>query len=152
MSIEYRSAKTYGHDTGLSCSFRNWRATSHCRLMHGYALKVRIEFAAIHLDDRSWVMDFGGLKQFKERLQSNFDHKVLVATDDPEIHWYREGFRRCIIDLVEVPAIGCEAFAAAILAMANVWLSQQLDIRERVRVTEVEVSEHDGNSAKVIQP
>ena len=35
----WRSTKTYGHEEGLSCCFRQWRAThSHCRLLHGYAL------------------------------------------------------------------------------------------------------------------
>ena len=34
----YRSSKTYGHEIGLSAAFRQWRAQSHCRLIHGYAL------------------------------------------------------------------------------------------------------------------
>lgn len=31
----YQSTKTYGHDRGFSCAFRQWRADSHCRLIHG---------------------------------------------------------------------------------------------------------------------
>ena len=31
----FLSTKTYGHDLGLSAAFRQWRAESHCRLIHG---------------------------------------------------------------------------------------------------------------------
>ena len=46
-SAVWRSTKTYGHEEGLSCCFRQWRAThSHCRLLHGYALSFRLTFAS----------------------------------------------------------------------------------------------------------
>ena len=51
----YNSTKTYGHDVGLSCSFRQWRAQSHCSKVHGYALSVKFTFAAEKLDERNWV-------------------------------------------------------------------------------------------------
>ncbi len=42
----YRSTKMYDHNEGLSCCFRQWRATdSHCRLIHGYALAFKFVFA-----------------------------------------------------------------------------------------------------------
>src|SRR5262245_56270238 len=83
--MTYVSTKTYGHDIGLSCCFRQWRAESHCRFFHGYALGVRIEFEASELDKYNWVVDFGGLKSFKGWLENTFDHKLLVAHDDPEL-------------------------------------------------------------------
>ena len=35
----FLSSKKYGHDRGLSTAFRQWRADSHCRFMHGYSLE-----------------------------------------------------------------------------------------------------------------
>lgn len=48
----YRSTKTYGHEIGLSAAFRQWRAESHCRFVHGYALAVKFVFEAGELDAR----------------------------------------------------------------------------------------------------
>ena len=56
----FRSTKTYGHEMGFSCAFRQHRADSHCRLVHGYALAFHFEFEATELDVRNWVVDFGG--------------------------------------------------------------------------------------------
>jgi 6-pyruvoyltetrahydropterin/6-carboxytetrahydropterin synthase len=64
---KYLSTKTYGNDRGLSCCFRQWRSThSHCSLLHGYSIGIKLIFESETLDDRNWVMDFGGLKAFKE--------------------------------------------------------------------------------------
>ena len=65
----YRSTKTYDHTEGLSCCFRQWRAThSHCRLVHGYALAFKFVFATYELDERNWCFDFGGLKPIRAWL------------------------------------------------------------------------------------
>jgi hypothetical protein len=67
---KYISTKTYGNEQGLSCCFRQWRSThSHCSLLHGYSIGVRAKFESETLDDRNWVMDFGGLKAFKAWLE-----------------------------------------------------------------------------------
>lgn len=50
--MTYKSTKLYGHEIGLSAAFRQWRAESHCRFLHGYALAVRFEFEADELDVR----------------------------------------------------------------------------------------------------
>lgn len=61
----YYSTKTYGNDRELSCPFHQWRVThSHCSLIHCYLLGIKLIFASETLDDRNWVMDFGGLKMF----------------------------------------------------------------------------------------
>lgn len=146
--IVYRSTKTYGHEAGLSCAFRQWRAKSHCRFVHGYALAVRIEFESYALDERNWVVDFGGLKALKAELEALFDHKTVVASDDPEIDWFREGHRRGLLDLVELPAVGCEAFAHLVSIKAKEWLAAN-GYAPRVRVALVEVREHGANSAIV---
>ncbi len=148
MSLTFRSTKTYTHAVGLTCAFRQHRAESHCRFVHGYALAIRLEFEADELDVRNWVVDFGSLKSFKGMLETTFDHKLLVAEDDPEAAWFREAALRGVADVIFVPATGCERFAEFIFGAAEVWLADN-GYAPRVRVALVEVREHDGNSAIV---
>ena len=144
--FKYSSTKTYGHDLGLSAAFRQWRADSHCRFLHGYALSVHIEFEATELDIRNWVVDFGSLKSLKQLLQDTFDHKTLVAEDDPHMAWFQEAERLGLADVVVVPATGCERFAEMIYEGAEVWLHDN-GYTPRCKVSKVEVREHGANSA-----
>lgn len=143
---EHRSTKTYGHDLGFSVAFRQWRAHSHCRLLHGYSMAFRFEFAANDLDAVNWVVDFGGLKGLKAMLEDNFDHKTVVSEDDPELAWFQDGANRGILDLVVLPAVGCEKFAEFIFECAEVWLLDA-GFAPRCRLVSVEVKEHGANSA-----
>lgn len=143
---KHLSTKTYGHDLGLSCAFRQWRAESHCRFLHGYALGIRIEFQATNLDHRNWVVDFGGLKSFKLWLENMFDHKLLVAEDDPELPRLMRLHVQGIANVVTVPATGCEAFAYLIFQRVRHWLVDE-GYAPRVTVHSVEVREHGANSA-----
>ena len=147
--MKYRSTKTYGHDIGLSACFRQWRATSHCRHLHGYALSVHLEFEADDLDARNWVVDFGSLKPFKAWLERTFDHKTLVAQDDPERKIYEALDDAGLIQMVTVPATGCEAFARLIFDRAEQFLIEA-GYAPRVRIAEVHVREHGANSGKVV--
>lgn len=142
----YISTKTYGHDIGLSSCFRQWRTESHCRFLHGYALAVRVEFEADELCERNWVVDFGGLKSFKGWLEKTFDHKLLLAEDDPERARIMHLKVYQIADIVLVPATGCEAFAKLIFEQGNIWLKEN-GYTPRVKLRLVEVREHGANSA-----
>jgi 6-pyruvoyltetrahydropterin/6-carboxytetrahydropterin synthase len=115
--------------------------------MHGYAIQVEVEFRATELDQKNWVVDFGGLKQFKGWLEDMFDHKTLVARDDPELGWFQEGQRRGNVDLKVVEGVGCEAFSYMIFNWLNTWVDLQPEYKGRVEVFRVEVREHGGNSA-----
>lgn len=148
--MAYRSTKTFGHNVGLSCAFRQHRADSHCRLLHGYALAFHFEFEADELDCRNWVVDFGGLKGLKGILEDNFDHKTIVAEDDPEIEWFKEAERRGILELVVLPSAGCEKFAEMIFAVTEQWL-KDAGYGDRCRVIKVEVREHGANSAQYVR-
>ena len=79
----YFSTKTYGHNIGLSACFRQPLAHSHCKLLHGYALQFKFTFGCEKLDERNWVVDFGGLKPLKAWLEDHFDHKVILDHNDP---------------------------------------------------------------------
>lgn len=143
----YKSVKHYGHELGLSAAFRQWRADSHCKLIHGYALAIKLTFAAHELDLRNWVVDFGSLKSLKGLFENTFDHKLLVAEDDPML----EELMRLqdvvdIAEIVVVPATGCEAFAKMIFECTEVWL-KDAGYSPRVWIESVEVKEHGANSA-----
>ena len=59
---KYFSTKTYGHNIGLACVFRQPNADhSHCHLLHGYSLQFRFTFGCDELDNKNWAVDFGGL-------------------------------------------------------------------------------------------
>jgi 6-pyruvoyltetrahydropterin/6-carboxytetrahydropterin synthase len=145
------STKTYGHEIGLSACFRQWRAESHCHLLHGYALSVKFEFASNELDVRNWVVDFGSLKSMKAMLEDTFDHTLLVAEDDPMKDELCQlagiGLARCVV----VPATGCEAFAKMIFECAEIWLKDN-GYSPRCWLRSVEVREHGANSAIYIGP
>ncbi len=144
----FQSTKTYGHDVGLSCCFRQWRAThSHCSLLHGYALAFRFVFEAEELDARNWVADFGALKPLKAVLQEKFDHTLLVAEDDPKRSVLEElDTKHGLAKVVIVEAAGCERTAELAYHMADGWINDQ-GLADRVRIVSVEVSEHPSNSA-----
>lgn len=142
----YISTKTYCHSIGLSACFRQHKADSHCRFLHGYALEIRIEFQAEELDQRNWVVDFGGLKSFKAMLEDRFDHKLLVAGDDPQLHSLLNLEVLGLAKTVVVPAVGCEAFAKQVYDLGTAWLYNN-GYRPRVAMRSVEVREHGGNSA-----
>lgn len=144
--MTYRSTKTYGHSIGLSSAFRQWRAESHCKLLHGYALAVRLEFEAEELDVRNWVVDFGSLKSLKGMLEDTFDHKLLVAEDDPMLKEFLRLDMLGLAKVVVVPATGCERFAELIFECVEVWL-QDNGYAPRCKIASVEVSEHGANSA-----
>ena len=145
--MRYQSTKTFGHDLGISCAFRQWRAThSHCSKIHGYALAVTMVFEANTLDQRNWVMDFGGFKQIKQEIMNTFDHKLVVATDDPMLPEFKHLHELGVADVVVLPKVGCEAFAQFI-AQAMVEPMIKKGFSDRVKLVSVEVREHGANSA-----
>ena len=142
----YRSTKSYGHSEGLSCAFRQWRAVhSHCRLVHGYALAFKFVFVTHKLDEHNWCFDFGGLKPIKAWLHEMFDHKFLVAEDDPAIEKFRQLDEYGLVALRVVPAVGCEAIAGMVFGHVAQFVVEATNMR--VWLEQVEVSEHSGNSA-----
>jgi len=142
----YRSTKSYGHAEGLSCAFRQWRAAhSHCRLVHGYALAFKFVFVTHELDEHNWCFDFGGLKPIKAWLHEMFDHRFLVAEDDPEIERFKQLDEHGLVALRVVPAVGCEAVAHMVFEHVARFVADTTG--RRVWLEQVEVREHSGNSA-----
>lgn len=141
----FKSTKVYGHDLGLSAVFRQWRAKSHCSKLHGYALSFKLTFGCDVLDANGWVMDFGALGPIKNLLSATFDHKVLVAEDDPSRDQISLLHDMDVLDVAFVDRTGCEAFAKLVYEAAEMWLLNYQD--GRVRLLSVECAEHGANSA-----
>ena len=175
--IKYYSTKTYGTDRGLSCCFRQWRADhSHCSLLHGYSIGIKLVFESKTLDEKNWVFDFGGLKLFKEWADSMFDHTLIIAKDDPQLEFFKhmanlgDPFasgtgtlddviephkRHALCDLRIVEGVGWEAFAKLCYdEMSSLLMDMKFDkslsrypVNIDVRLKSAEVFEHAGNSA-----
>lgn len=147
--MRYTSTKSY-HNIGPT-AYRQWRAESHCRLLHGYALSFHFEFSSDTLDVRNWVVDFGGLRLLKETLEEWFDHTLLVAADDPAAEVLHNLHKLGLAKVVEVERTGCEGIADFLYEFLNGkdgFLQATLGYKD-VWCTKVEVRETPSNSAFV---
>lgn len=144
--MRYTVTKSYGHEQGLSCAFRQWRAESHCRHIHGYALAFDLTFGANELDKNGWVIDFGSLKSVKAWLAEEFDHTLAIARDDPMFEMLATLGTHGLARVNIMHRVGCEAFASLTLSRAQQWLHMS-EQTPRVRIVSVTCREHAGNSA-----
>lgn len=129
-----------------SCAFRQPRATSHCRFVHGYRLSAKFWFEADELDINHWVLDFGGLKPLKKRLENQFDHTTCIAADDPVLPYFEQLVEQDACDLRIMPnGTGIERISEWCYRAANEFVNDSTG--GRCRCVKVEVWEHDGNSA-----
>ena len=142
---KYISTKTYKQLGPVA--YRQWRADSHCNMIHGYALSFHFEFESDTLDVRNWVMDFGGLKPLKNLLEDWFDHTLLVAQDDPmREHLLDLGLNR-LAKITEVEKTGCEGIADFLYEYVNTIFLPGYGEKDRIWCSRVEVRETDSNMA-----
>ena len=140
--------RSYKRFIGYSCAFRQWKADSHCNMIHGYAFAFKVWFEG-ELDDRGWVIDFGCFKRngVKEWMKNLFDHTTCVAADDPELELFKEMDKRGMIDLrVLEDGVGCEKFAELIGNYLQEVVHKETD--GRVKVHKCQVWEHEDNMAE----
>jgi len=131
-----------------SCAFRQWRADSHCKFIHGYRLVAKFWFTCDRLDDKNWVVDFGGLKNLKEILEKQFDHTLCIAGDDPLLSSFKELHNTGAVDLrIMEKGVGIERTAEFCFDVADAYVRGITN--NRCWVDKVEVWEHDKNSAIV---
>jgi 6-pyruvoyltetrahydropterin/6-carboxytetrahydropterin synthase len=131
-----------------SCAFRQWRADSHCKYIHGYRITAKFIFGCNGLDDKNWVVDFGGLKELKSKLQHQFDHTFCVSTDDPGLETFKELNEKGFCDLrIFEHGVGIEKFASYCFNIGDEFIRTKTV--GRCWVESVEVWEHEQNSAVV---
>lgn len=148
VAYRYTSTKEY-HDE-FPCAYKQWRADTHCNLNHGYSFSIKFYFGANELDRRGWVIDYGGLSELKQILKDQFDHKTIIAADDPDLPTYLELEKSGILKLTILPAMGCERIADMLYKFVNtVYIPDYLGQSEAERVWcyRVEVRETQSNMA-----
>lgn len=140
----YTVSKTFGHDLGLSCAFRQHAAQSHCSLIHGYALAFTLEIGSNLLDLNGWCFDFGSFGPVREFLRQNFDHVLIVAHDDPHVRVFERLEALQLAHVLYLPRVGCEAFARYVHEEISPLISTASE--NRAWLISTTVSEHGANS------
>lgn len=131
-----------------SCAFRQWKADSHCKFIHGYRLMAKITFGCIGLDNKHWVVDFGGLKELKTIFEKQFDHTLCIAADDPLLEMFKQLHEvgGCDLRIME-KGVGIERFTEFCFNIADAHIREKSV--GRCWVERVEVWEHEKNSGIV---
>lgn len=142
---KFYSTKDYPN-LGPVC-YRQWRAESHCNLLHGYSLSFHFEFGSDELDVRNWIVDFGSLRPLKDKLEEWFDHTLLVAEDDPNKADFERLGHLGLAKITYVENTGCEAISDFLYDYVNEQFLPIHGYGSRVWCTKVEVREHSNNSA-----
>lgn len=130
--------------TGFPCTHRQWRDEGHCKYVHGYSREFSFWFKAETLDNKGWVMDFGGFKEFKIFLDDTFDHTFLAGADDPELPLFQEMHKKEIIKLRVLENVGMEGTSKFLHTKMNEYLDKIT--QGRVWCFRVETRENEKNS------
>ena len=138
----YQSTKVI--DLG-SCAFRQPKAQSHCRWLHGYRLQSKLWFGCNELDSNNWVVDFGSLKGLKKKFEDQFDHTPCIAKDEPALKNFTDLQNEDICDLRVMDGVGIEKFAEWCFNVGNSYIKKMTG--GRCWIDKVEVWEHEKNSA-----
>ena len=142
---------------GYSVCFRQHRAESHCRFLHGYGISFVLHFEADDLDERNWVWDFGWAKNphyqidgmtVKTWFDYMFDHTVLLDQDDPELEVFENLAEKALIQLRILPRFSCECLAEFLLETIAPLIAQGSE--ERARLIRVDVIENDRSQGSAI--
>lgn len=144
---KYISTKEYSHLAPVA--YRQWRADSNCKLIHGYALSFKFEFECDDLDARNWCFDYGGLRPLKDFLEEHFDHVLLLAQDDPHYSTIKQLGELGLAKITEVEKTGCEGLADFLYEYVNTIFLPSCGKAEAERVwcSKVEVRETPQNMA-----
>ena len=129
-----------------SCAFRQPKAVSHCKWLHGYRLKAKFWFESDKLDNNNWVVDFGSLKPLKEKLQNQFDQTLCIDVNDPMLIKFQALHDGDAADIRIMDGVGIEMTAKWCYGAANEHLDNGTS-PNGTRCVKVEVWEHEGNSA-----
>lgn len=151
----YQSTKIFDN---YSVAIRQWKAQhSHCKLLHGYALKFKVWFASNEpdidrqLDDMNWIVDFGGFKSkpvgngLKDWMNDMFDHTLLIEKDDPYKDLFETMAMEGLCKVHFLDKMGAESLARLVCEKFNEVL--KTTDAGRCKVIKVECFENDKNSA-----
>ena len=155
-AITYKFTSTKEYIDAFPCAYRQWRASDKpsgapgCNKIHGYSFSMKFYFGTNNLDVRNWCADYGGLRDLKNILEGQFDHTLLVSSDDPHLDWYKEAEKRGLAQLTILPKLGCESLADMLYKFVNgVYIPDHMGQSEADRLWcyRVEVRETQSNMA-----
>ena len=136
----------------ISTGHRQWKDDDHCKFVHGYGRYVEFTFCCEERDERGWVMDFGDLKDIKRWIEAEWDHKVLIASDDPLLQQLKELESHGGILLNVLPDgyyPGIEESCRYLYDMLSPMIQKKTN--NRVEITRVEIWEHENNSGEYVR-
>jgi 6-pyruvoyltetrahydropterin/6-carboxytetrahydropterin synthase len=137
----------------ISVAHRHWRAQTHCAFIHGYARSTEITIGCDALDARGWVVDLGDLRAIRRFLEQAWDHRLLVADDDPLLPELRAleakgGLHLNVMDSSKGWAPTLEGSCRYVYDHAQAIVQQAT--QGRARVVKVEIWEKADNRAALI--
>ena len=147
--MKFKSTKRFGP---ISTGHRQWKHKGHCSYVHGYGRYVSLTFESSELDERGWVMDFGDLKDVKYLIEAEWDHRVLIASDDPLLPQLKELESHGGILLNVLPDgyyPGIEESCRYLYDMLSPMIQKKTN--NRVEITRVEIWEHENNSGEYVK-
>ena len=144
--MAYKSTKKLGP---ISVGHRQWKDQGHCAWVHGYGRYIQFTFEG-ELDHRQWVMDFGDLRDVKQWLEDQWDHRLLLASDDPHISDFQKmhelgTMNINILDVTKGWGPGIEASCKFVFDHVSPLIDKKTE--GRVKLVQVEIWEHERNSA-----
>lgn len=143
--MPFFSTKRFGP---ISTGHRQWRHDGHCSFAHGYGRTVKVIFGASELDERGWVVDFGDLREVKKWLEEQWDHRLLLAADDPLLEQFKNLEEIGGVDVHELPpeyGPGIELSCKFVYDYLDELVKGKTN--GRCWVESVEIWEHENNSA-----
>ena len=100
--------KTYAHNTDIHVHLDNGERIVVIQYM---VMHYSLNFGGDELDERNWIVDFGGLEAFKEWLKFMFDRTYpYLQVMIPEFEIFQMLADKGLIDLRVVGGVGCERF------------------------------------------
>ncbi len=91
----YRVCKTFEIENGHMLS----KHPGRCRLPHGHSRTVELIIASDHLDDNDMVCDFKALKLAVEDYLDQYDHALMINSNDPFLKTIPEQYTARLIVL-----------------------------------------------------
>ena len=144
--MQFTSFKRIGP---ISTGHRQWKDEGHCSFIHGYGRYVEVTFACNERDEKGWVMDFGDLRDVKQWLEDEWDHRLLLAHDDPLIEEFIVLHDKGALNLNILPkeyGPGIEDSCKYVYDNINPMIKEKTD--KRVWIHKVRVYEHENNWAE----
>ena len=135
----------------ISTGHRQWKDDGHCKFVHVYGRYVEFTFHCLERDEKGWVMDFGDLKDVKQWLEEQWDHRLLIAHDDPLVGLFEGLHKVGGVNLNVMPegyGPGIEESSRYLYDMINPKIKTKTN--NRVEITRVEVWEHENNHAEYV--